>query len=140
MPKSSFTRRKYQARRRAKTKTAKGGAEKKNGAENKPQGEKLQNVLGLISMSGYNKNVLPLATALTKTTRANYLTKALANKKMNAIKTRQGEKLQNILGLTAAVGYNENVLPLAAGLSKKTRSNYLTSSLVNKKVEHARRQ
>ena len=57
-----------------------------------------------------------------------------------AQKKREADKLQNILGIVSAVGYNENVLPLAASLSKRSRSNYLTSTLLKKKVEHAKAQ
>lgn len=42
-------------------------------------------------------------------------------------------KLENVLGVTAAVGYNKNVLPQATALSKNSRSNYLTLSMKNKK-------
>lgn len=45
-------------------------------------------------------------------------------------------KLENVLGVTAAVGYNKEVLPQATALSTNTRSNYLTLTLKNKKFKN----
>lgn len=53
---------------------------------------------------------------------------------------RQANLFQNILGITAAVGYNENVLPQALAISKATRSNYLTNSLLRRAQREKIRQ
>jgi len=53
-------------------------------------------------------------------------------RKRRTLKGGANATLQNVLGLVAAQGYS-NTVPLGSALSKNARSNYLTSTLRNKK-------
>ena len=56
----------------------------------------------------------------------------------NAVKYRERENLlSGALGIASAVGYSANVLPKAIGLSKGTRTNYLTNTLRKIKLKEA---
>lgn len=63
--------------------------------------------------------------------RANRITLRAA--KRQAKKEREGLLLQNVLGITSAVGYT-NVHPIATSLSKLSATNFLTHSIQQKKL------
>lgn len=44
--------------------------------------------------------------------------------------------VENVLGITAAVGYNKNVLGKGSALSTRSRTNYLTNTLRKKKLRN----
>jgi hypothetical protein len=48
----------------------------------------------------------------------------------------ENASLENVLGITAAVGYNKNVLGKGSALSTRSRSNYLTNTLRKKKLRN----
>ena len=74
-------------------------------------------------------------------------TRRIARNKASAAKAaveakqkRTANLFQNVLGIVAASGYNENVLRQALSISKATRSNYLTNSLLRKAKKEKERQ
>lgn len=55
-------------------------------------------------------------------------------------KKQTANRFQNVLGITAAMGYNKNMLSTASELSKKAQTNYLINTLRKKRFEEKKKQ